>query len=208
MYAVDQKPSKAETSRRGNRKCLNAESFLHHSTAWLPTATDLHHDGLKPCLVAKHCSVFDSSSCLLSFPSCPWPFTPMHATRHLAVLLTCYDLFFLLWSSSFTCRRPFLFLGSVVISVFLTLFFYLSPSFPSFFPPFSSVSRLHVWSSWAPMDHDIAIHTNVSFSVFVACIISFYYPSVVGQSATLGCRCVSCSLAALLLSMLALLCLS
>lgn len=112
----------------------------------LNSATNLHHDWLKNLLVctepkSREVRLWSLWNVFLSIVIphylhfCDPP--PMLAINHvsLAVLLTCYD-FFLLWSSNL----DFLFYSSVTfqtcISVFLTLFFYLSPSFPSFSPCF------------------------------------------------------------------------
>lgn len=88
----------------------------------------------------------------------------------------------LLWSSAlFYSSIQSLITFQTCISVFLTLFLSLfSP--PSLLPPFfssSSSSCLHVWSSRAPMDHDIAMHSifSSSCSCFWFCFYVLFFLS-------------------------------
>lgn len=162
-------------------------------------------------------------------PLCDPP--PMPAMNHVsfAVILTCCNFFlFLLFNLDFLfyssiqswkekqqpSRLVFLYFWPIFLS--LSLFSLFLSCF--FFSPCPSC--LHVWSSWAPMDHDIAIHTNFFLCVFTVCFfffsLSHFIAMIITQntllwifiycwsmtSATLGCQCVTCSLAALLLSVL------
>lgn len=155
---------------------------------------------------------------------------PMPATNHVsfAVLLTCYD-FFLLWSSNVDFL--FLFLGSVSNNLsdlyfcISDLFFYLSPSFPSFSPASPFFLRVLFLSSCVIFSGTYGpwhCHTHKFLSLFVpllcffSCHILLLWLSLKQNSvwilmyvycwsitsATLGCRCVTYSLAALLLSAL------
>lgn len=82
--------------------------------------------------------------------------------------------FFFLWSSNLDslCYSSVqsLITFQTCICVFLTYFSISLPLSPlSLLLPFSC---LHVWSSWAPMDHDIIIHTNLFHCVFLFCFLS------------------------------------
>lgn len=116
-------------------------------------------------------------------PLCDPP--PMPAMNHVsfAVILTCYNFFlflpfnldFLFYSSSQSWKEKTTF--QTCISVFLTYFSISLPLFPLsllllFFSPCPSC--LHVWSSWAPMDHDIAIHTNFFLCLCFYCVCVFF----------------------------------
>lgn len=164
-------------------------------------------------------------------PLCDPP--PMPAMNHVsfAVILTCYNFFlflpfnldFLFYSSSQSWKEKTTF--QTCISVFLTYFSISLPLFPLslLLLFFLRVLPVSMWSSWAPMDHDIAIHTNffLCLCFYCVCVCGFFFLShfiavIITQntllwifiycwsitSATLGCQCVTCSLAALLLSVL------
>lgn len=115
-------------------------------------------------------------------PLCDPP--PMPAMNHVsfAVILTCCNFFlFLLFNLDFLfyssiqswkekqqpSRLVFLYFWPIFLS--LSLFSLFLSCF--FFSPCPSC--LHVWSSWAPMDHDIAIHTNFFLCVFTVCFFFF-----------------------------------
>lgn len=164
-------------------------------------------------------------------PLCDPPPMPAMNHVSFAVILTCYNFFlflpfnldFLFYSSSQSWKEKTTF--QTCISVFLTYFSISLPLFPLsllllFFLRVLPVSMCdllgHLWTMTLP-------YTQISFSVcvFTVCVWGFFFLShfiavIITQntllwifiycwsitSATLGCQCVTCSLAALLLSVL------
>lgn len=162
-------------------------------------------------------------------PLCDPP--PMPAMNHVsfAVILTCYNFFlflpfnldFLFYSSSQSWKEKTTF--QTCISVFLTYFSISLPLFPlSLLLLFFSVSFLSPCVIFLGTYGPWHCHTHkfLSLFVFLLCVCFFFLSHFIAMiitqntllwifiycwsitSATLGCQCVTCSLAALLLSVL------
>lgn len=106
----------------------------------------------------------------------PWPST--HACHEPCVICRATNMLWLLllWSSNL----DFLFkkILNSVVNLYFWPYFSISLPLPLLLPllSVSFSSCLHVWSSWTPMDHDIAIHTNSSLCLCFYYSFSFLLP--------------------------------